>query len=703
MHRSHLIFLTKALLVGFLEILCILVVPLRCISQISRDNPVPPFLQDEIESYLENLDTERDFDFNDLGDQLIQYLRNPLILNTATFEDLQSLGLLSDIQIADMLQYRNQHGNFISVYELQSVPTLDQNIIDRIRPFIAVKEAIKLDSRTLSKMLATGRNELYLRSTRILEKQRGYKFTDQMPAKYLGSPNQYYIRYKHQFEQKLSYGVTLEKDPGEPFANEYQKGFDFFSAHLMVRNLSSKIRAIVLGDFAISMGQGLIMHTGYGSNKGSFVTNVKRGGRKLRPYTSVNEASYLRGAATTLSLNPFHITLFASKTKRDANIRTDSIDQQESQVTFSSLQSSGLHRTLSEFEDKSAIDHSTIGLTLGLDVPRFKLNFNALHNSFDRPFIRTWRPYSQYYFRGKKLTNLSLDYTYLYRNFNFYGETAISDNGAVATLNGLMITLSRYVDLVILHRDLSHKYQAFQAAPFIESSVATNEKGLYIGSQIKLNRSIWFSIYADYWRHPWLRFSTDAPSAGREHFVRFTYFKKRKLECYLQFKAENKPVNRRTDQDHFNKLQYGTKRNFRLHISQKIHKNLELRNRIEYTSIKANSRTKSRGIMIYQDMIYKSMRSPLSFTGRICYFDTDDYRSRIYAYENDILYSFSIPAYYDRGFRYYLNLRWRLGNLTLESRIEQTRFADLTSISNGGEKIDGNTKTRIKLQCRYIF
>ena len=46
------------------------------------------------------------------------------------------------------------------------------------------------------------------------------------------------------------------------------------------------------------------------------------------------------------------------------------------------------------------------------------------------------------------------------------------------------------------------------------------------------------------------------------------------------------------------------------------------------------------GYLIYQDVVYKPKSSPFSFSFRYGLFDTDSYNSRIYAYENDILYVF---------------------------------------------------------------
>jgi hypothetical protein len=679
-----------------------------CLSHVVAQNDtlnhVPGFLQDQIETYLENLDTDSEFDFNELGELLAYYLQHPLAINEADFEDLQVLGILTDLQIADFLNYRENLGTLESIYELQSVPSFDQKTIAKLRPFVTIRESSNINSKSLVRMLLKGQNELFIRGTRVIETQAGYESRSNTQRKYLGSPNQYYVRFKHQFEQKLSYGFTLEKDPGEPFFNGInQNGFDYLSFHLFLKDVNQKIRAIALGDYAVSMGQGLIMHSGYGGGKSSFVTNIKRGGRSLRPYTSVNEASFLRGAAASFQFKPINITVFASQTKRDANLISDTLDRNESTLIFSSLQTSGLHRTESEIADKHAITHHLAGTSVNYKSRRLKLGFNALYNHFTGDFRRSTRPYNIFNFRGSSLANASLDYSYLYRNVNVFGETAISDNGAKATLNGLLISLSRYLDLAVLQRHISARYQALQAAPLIESSTATNEKGLYIGAEIKFSPSFWISLYSDYWKHPWLRFTTDAPSTGKEQFVRFTYYQKRRMEGYIQYRFENKALNKRNFDNSANQLFYGDRQNFRLHLNHQIHRNLELRNRVEFIFVNTSQSTKSRGFMMYQDVIFKSIKMPLSFTGRISYFDTDDYSSRIYAYENDILYSFSIPPYYDRGIRYYLNFRYRFRSLTWELRAEQTRLLDLNTISSGNDQIDGNTKTRIKLQVRFQF
>ncbi|MEZ4980879.1 MAG: hypothetical protein R2769_04680 [Saprospiraceae bacterium] len=97
------------------------------------------------------------------------------------------------------------------------------------------------------------------------------------------------------------------------------------------------------------------------------------------------------------------------------------------------------------------------------------------------------------------------------------------------------------------------------------------------------------------------------------------------------------------------------------------------------------------------------MNSPWSVTTRLAYFATDGYNARIYAYENDVAYAFSIPSYFGTGTRFYANFRYKFrGGLTLEARYAQT-FRTEQGIGSGNDFIDGNTRTDLRLQARWNF
>ena len=112
----------------------------------------------------------------------------------------------------------------------------------------------------------------------------------------------------------------------------------------------------------------------------------------------------------------------------------------------------------------------------------------------------------------------------------------------------------------------------------------------------------------------------------------------------------------------------------------------------------------SNGFLIYQDVLYRPDDKPFDITLRYALFDTDDYDARIYAYENDVLYAFSIPGYYYNGSRFYILLKWEiLDNLDFWLRFSQTFFNNQSTIGSGLDEIEGNARSEIKVQLRLKF
>jgi hypothetical protein len=110
------------------------------------------------------------------------------------------------------------------------------------------------------------------------------------------------------------------------------------------------------------------------------------------------------------------------------------------------------------------------------------------------------------------------------------------------------------------------------------------------------------------------------------------------------------------------------------------------------------------GFMMYQDLIYKPAKLPLDFSGRIGLFSTQGSDARVYAYENDVLYSFTVPGFSGTGMRTYLNVKWEVRpNLTLWLRWSQTFYSDRSVISSGTEEIEGDARNDLRIQLRYTF
>lgn len=694
----------------FQLIFCSVFFPLLIAAQIDTIPPSDPVEnEDLIEDFIQNTDEEADFDFNTAFENLQTYVKNPVNLNTATRYDLEELFFLTDIQIQSLLTYREQLGELISIYELQAIPNFDLKTIQNILPFVAVRNDVDDLHIGLKDLLFKGRNEVYLRWSRILEEQKGFtKLPEgETGSRYLGDQNKYYFRFRHFYENKLSYGFTAEKDPGEPFFEGNNKnGFDFYSAHFYLKDYNQTIKSLALGDYSVSFGQGLILYSGFGSGKSASITNIKRNRRTIKPFTSVNESNFFRGAATTLGFGKnIEFTALASFRGRDGNLLDPSLIDNEPEIqSFTSFQLSGFHRTEAEIADKNALQDFTFGGSLKFQKSNWHIALNALHTKLDKSLQINNLPYNRYYFSGNQLTNVSMDYSYVFQNFNLFGETAMSDNGRFATINGLLIGLDRKVDLAILHRYFPKDYQALNPNPFAESGGAKNESGLYTGVVIKPNEHWQLGGYFDIYQHPWLRFNADAPSKGHEYRARLTYFIKRKLTVYLEARNEIKEINQPENTSKFDQLVNSRLFQTKLNISYNTSKSLELRTRIHYGIYDDGTNEPFKGYMIFQDLIFKPKKLPFSFTTRYAIFDTDAYGIRFYTYENDLLYTFSVPSFYGRGTRFYFNLRYRgIKNITLEARFAQTYFADREAIGSGLDEISGSTKSEVKVQMKLHF
>ena len=318
-------------------------------------------------------------------------------------------------------------------------------------------------------------------------------------------------------------------------------------------------------------------------------------------------------------------------------------------------------------------------------------------------FLPTTRLYQKFQQRSSILNNISSDYSVRLRNWHFFGEVATNDGISWAQLHGLLLGLDKTVSAAILYRNYSPGYTALSPNAFGESATVQNEKGLYVGLEIRPVYAWKFSIYGDVWQNPWLRFQIDRPSAGKEYLARLDYIIKRKLNIYAQYAFEQKARNISGENQGTNPLANVNRHRLRMHLSYKLNKTLELRSRLEL-SFYDHADINSQGVMLYQDFIFKPLASPFRITARYALFDTDDFNTRIYAYENDILYEFFIPSFANRGSRFYVNFRYDITRwMTAELRYARTQFENINVISSGNNEIRGNTQTEIKAQLVFKF
>jgi Helix-hairpin-helix motif len=662
---------------------------------LSAQEPPVSTTEQQLENLTDAAETETEDDT--YLQQMQEYLKHPVNLNTADINELRELRILTDLQIQNFITYRKLLRKLISVYELQAIPAWDIATIKKILPFISIDNAVSF-TEEFGKRFNSGDHTILIRHSGIIEKARGYK-----PAlsgsTYLGGRDKVFFRYRYNYKNLLQYGIAADKDAGEQFfKGKQQYGFDFYSFHLFTRKIGV-IESLAIGDFTVNLGQGLIQWQSLAFRKSVDVINIKRQAPALRPYNSAGEYNFHRGAGITVKKGKMESTLFASFRKLSANIVADTINKED---FFSSFLTSGFHRTANELDDRNRLRQIAFGGNIKYSGSNWHLGINAIHYNFSLPLQKRQEPYNLYAISGNNWSNYSLDYSYTYRNLHFFGEAATDKNFNNAFVNGLLISVDPKVDVSFFQRSISAKYQSINGNAFTENTFPTNEKGMYAGISIRPAAAWRVDAYADFFSFPWLKFLADAPGIGNDFLTQLTYTPNKQVEIYTRYRSESKQVNQPDNITANNFLLIKPRQSWRTQISYKINPAITLRNRIEVIWYDKNGINKSEGFLSYFDILYKPLLKPFSGNLRLQYFETDDFNSRVYAYENDVLYYFAIPVFFDKGYRYYINLNYNLGKrASFWLKWSQSLYNDRATIGSGAEEINGNKKSELRLQAIF--
>ena len=253
----------------------------------------------------------------------------------------------------------------------------------------------------------------------------------------------------------------------------------------------------------------------------------------------------------------------------------------------------------------------------------------------------------------------------------------------------------------LLYRSISKKYTSLFGNAFTENTLPSNEKGIYTGIVIRPASEWQLSAYADYYQFPYLKYRTNAATKGWDYLVQLSYLPYKKGEIYLRYHTENKPIDETGVTAPINFPVEKAKQNLRLHFATAINKNISLKARTELVWYDKKGNEAEEGFLTFLELAHEPWKK-LSGNIRLQYFETGGYNSRIYVYESDVLYDFSIPAFYDKGIRYYINGAYTVNKrCSIWLRIAQTIYKERRSVGSGLDEIAGNSRSDITLQIKY--
>lgn len=489
-------------------------------------------------------------DFESIREALQDAYATPLDLNSLSKEELSGLGILSEDQTTSYFNHIAHTGLLYSQYELQAIPSFDLTTIALLLPFVYVLENHSTPSQAIcSSTSGQGNSFFLLRYTSPIQstipQKSAHVRSNSLP---LGNLDKYTAQFLLQHSNDIVFGVTARKQAGETFCwdhDTHRYGFSLWSIFIQL-NGKRYFKRIIVGDYQVGYGQGLLLNTSYsiakGMNVGAVICSNNTG---IRPYKGIRRIG-LRGIALTSALGATELTGFYATNNLDAKTEMD----EQCRPYTRRIDRTGKYHTTNNLKKKSTIKEQVVGATILRKFNRnqTEIGANVVYNYYDIPILTEESYATQYLFQWQY--SFSLFYRLLWKNVTLFGEHGITFPDTVieneknkhGVILGLLISLSRYVDLSAT----GYYYEKGFYSPYGGSYYATdnsNEKGF--NAIIKFTPLASWQILLN-----WNTFATLYPKpkctvvgSGNTFTTRSCYALSRKTLFTLQYRLKKRPKN----------------------------------------------------------------------------------------------------------------------------------------------------------------
>lgn len=620
-------------------------------------------LESSVESWMlqmDDLENEENVSEEVLEQMEDVYENSRPNLNNLSYEVAVTLLQLSDYQYYQLQLYIETFGQLYSIYELAAIDGFSDADMRRLFDKVVILPPPK-QRPSFRQLMKSSKSSLWLRYGQVVERQAGYDTS--RANHYDGSPAHLQFRYDLDIRQHFGFRIAGEKDAGEAFfRGDQQQGFDHYSGSLYVKNIKW-LKCAVIGDYRLNFGQGLVLGSSMMTGKGGGVSAIRRFSEGVRPVATTNESEHFRGAAFSMGNSQWSGSAFAGA------------------VTETNRTAIG-----------GALSYRRARFTVGGQI--------VCYGEFDDTARagEKWRSLVH-----PKSVNASVSYQALAGKALFFGEVALNEKGKPALLQAALFPVTPVLQVAALTRYYATGYQSLMGSGFRTASGDGGEFGVYLTGHLILSRKVEADLFCDYYRLKWLTYRTDAPVQGTDAGLLLTCRLTRKSTLSLRYQWRTKPKNENEDL-YMHRLVEQYRHRLRVQWTNAPWPFLNTKTEVSMVFNKGpNQRRWDKGILMYQDLAFNFRKPQLSLHLRVAYFDTDSYEERLYAYENDVYYAFTIGSYYYQGVRAYLMLRYKIQNFSVWFRVSRTHYLDRHDISSGLTYIDKPHKTEVKVQGMYRF
>ncbi len=602
-------------------------------------------------------------------EELAQLRESPVVLNNADIKELSRIFFLTEFQIMVLAEYVRENGNVMTLYELALLPAFDRSTVMMMAPYVTLDPVPPGHGRHY------GRTGITITAIR--------RITDGETPEGIRS----LLRIRHE-SNLFDAGLTAENDPGERFSFRETPGADFLSGYLELKG-KGVLERVIIGDYALRAGEGVLLNSSHWMGSWLSSPSFISGRSTVLPYRSTEENNFFRGISLMLGNINAGAILFASSHSLDARIL---YDDEGIACGVKNLVTGGLHVTPSQLEARNSLRETVTGARLSAGSAKIRGGITSMLTLFSLPFVPDLtKAENIFQFEGSRLLNLAADMRAGTGPLLFFCEAGVSHPGSWAALAGVRARPSARVTCNLLARHFAPSYHAFHAGAFKTVSGSGNESGLALSLHLEVAGHLFITAAADHYLVPWARYRSSSPSGGSRIEVRGEYLPSDdcSLRAAYTFSTREYDVAAVTGPA---TAERRSREQLTVTFNLRPVTGVQLTTRAAFSSLTPAS---ERGYLLCQDLSFALRRLPVRFWLRHASGTTAGWDSRLYAWESDLLSSFSVPAFYGKMSRSFIMLSWKPGKMT-ELRVKY-------AFAGSGDYENNSLKQEMKGQLKIIF
>lgn len=691
-------FTLKALVFKALRILLILCIPFFEVSaqHLSREGAMEELYQQHIGRLnLDLLTTESEDQsryLEELWETYAYYLRHPLAVNSASLPELLQLPVIEQIRGGEKLMealvlFRTKQP-IEDLYDLLDVPGVGPATYEKLWPFFSLEQGMaRLRYWYLQPAFWTQDLGLrFLSSYSQVIKPRTNPAINSTTKQTLLGPryaqkNRLQVQSAH-----FSAHLAIDKDAGELAPKlDSTPNTAHFALHQLPLSTHKKLmlQTLVIGNLSLNTGLGMVMPSS-AFNQTRIRTTGLQSLTRLRPRQGFSEESGLSGLATQLqwqdSANQFRLLLL------DARLHE---------------LGTGYARTPREVEESAALARYSIH--------GFRLEWATFART-PLPIVAGIEAYQSY--SALRSNDWGLDLHSEWRDLHVSSALLFGSHRSGSMLYSLRYTprqqplrlrLRSYAlteNQSLLHRE----YPSFSSVWGLFTATRA-QKGWDLSVQYEFSSQV--HVFA------FMATSQEPLASGYDRYPE----QRTELRLGLDYQFPQLPL---TLQSSWQYKPLQKKSRGSLQVEYQASEQLRIRSRLLVASattsaISSNPRTstattkstpppppknhQTTAYLLYHE-IRLQPKTCLQLDARYTQFDSPSHETRLYAYENDLRYQFSVNQWQGQGHQYYvlINIRSSTTKLQIQLKYSQSEYPGQSAIGSGPTQVLGPTKREIKAQ-----